>query len=197
MSGSHRPYKFCSELFRFHSVTVRSVFLLLACRCSYLTGNVAPVSRQGTGLLEGRGGFGLLEGRSFVPMDRAPTTSHRSRFSKGMLSLRLAGGGDQVDDRDTAVLQQGAPGRDVADEWEIAEGVDDIMNTFTYFRNKRYGHVVEFNQVRCGGFRYVCPSVCVCASVCVRVCVCVAYVVRSNQIHACMYVCVTESGARM
>ncbi len=89
-----------------------------------------------------------------------------SRSRRGMmLSLRLAGGG-HVDDGNTETVLQGDGGRNVADEWEIAEGFDDIVNTFTYFRNKRYGHVVEFNQVRCGGFRYTCIHVYIHIKIC-------------------------------
>lgn len=46
-----------------------------------------------------------------------------------------------------------APGS-IVQEWEIAQGLDDIFNTFTYFRNKKFGHIVELNHVRCGGFRF-------------------------------------------
>lgn len=72
---------------------------------------------------------------------RVDSDARRSITSAARM-LRLRGG--------QAISGEG----DVVDAWEMAEGVDDIYNTFTYFRNRRHGHIVELNHLRCGGFRF-------------------------------------------
>ena len=62
----------------------------------------------------------------------------------GNLAIRLRGGDDVLSAND----------RGAAHEWEIAQGVDDFSNKFSYLRNKRLGHIVELNHERCGGFRF-------------------------------------------
>ena len=57
------------------------------------------------------------------------------------LHLLLRGGGGDIDEED------------VAAEWEIAEGFDDVRNTFSYLRNRRHGQIIELNHLMCGGFR--------------------------------------------